>query len=68
MLRKMKYEMKQVAVFHLFFFFFFLETSPSASLNSFLTVPTKYYNDGTGIVIPASFGLSVVTDPPLKFQ
>ena len=23
---------------------------------------------GTGIVLPASFGLSVVTDPPLKFQ
>ena len=23
---------------------------------------------GTGMVIPAPFGLSVMTDPPLKFQ
>ena len=29
-------------------------------------MPTKYYNDGTGIVIPASFGLSVATDPEGK--
>ena len=37
--------MKQVALFHLFKCLFLLETSQSASLNSLLTVPTKYYND-----------------------
>ena len=42
--------------------------SQSASLNSLLTVSTNVIMTGTGIVISASFGLSVVTAPPLKFQ